>query len=214
MKIHIIEKPISYKEGLELQLQSREELASGKHYGEIFILQHDPPVITVGRNRGVKELKISETELLKRGYDYFQVDRGGSITVHEPGQIVIYIVAPVKSKNAGEFISEFMKPAGLCLFDEYRQKVVYDEKRPGLWLNNKKVASVGLDLRGGISMHGMAINVNNSLEGFQLVNPCGMESSIISSLKNETDISFDLMEMKYKLEYYFTNHFECEDKIK
>ncbi len=197
---------LPYGKALELQNARGEEVRSGGRDGFILVLEHPEPVITLGRRGG--ELLLSEEELARLGIGLFHISRGGEATVHEPGQLVVYFILPVKSKSAGQFVRKAIKP--LVELSERVAGILprYDESRPGLWCHEKKIASVGFDLRGGVSMHGVALNVNNSLETFRFIRPCGMEAVKLSSLEKITGESFDMERVRALAAELYAGHFE------
>jgi len=173
---------LDYDAALALQAEERERVMRGESPGTVFLLEHDPPVITLGRRADVKNLLADENTLARKGYRLRRVERGGDVTVHEPGQVVAYFVVPVMSKGSGPFVEEALGLASGFLRERYGVIAEYHRDRPGLWAGNAKLCAVGLDLRGGASMHGIAINVSNSLEGFSLVVPCGIEGGAVTSV--------------------------------
>jgi lipoate-protein ligase B len=173
---------LDYDTALALQHHERTRVLRGEIPGTVLLLEHDPPVITLGRRADGRNLLESEESLIQRGYQVRRVERGGDVTVHEPGQVVVYFLLPVGSKTAGPFLEGILGLASDFLREHYHIEARYDAARPGLWAEGKKLCAAGLDLTGGISMHGIAINVSNSMVGFTLVVPCGIGGSTVTSL--------------------------------
>ena len=175
---------LSFDSALAMQYEERDRVVEGRSPGKIFILEHDPPVITLGRRASKENFLIPEKDIVTAGYQVHRTGRGGDVTVHEPGQVVVYFVLPFRTKAVKEFVEWVLERAVHTLRD-YLPDVQYDPKRPGLWVENRKICSVGFDLTGGVSMHGIAINVANSLRGFTLIAPCGMKDVTMTSLSRE-----------------------------
>ena len=173
---------LDYDTALALQHDERQRVLCGDIPGTVLLLEHDPPVITLGRRADGRSLLESEESLIGRGYQVRRTERGGDVTVHEPGQVVVYFMLPVGPKSAGPFVEGILGLAADFLREHYHVEARYDGARPGLWAEGKKLCAAGLDLTGGVSMHGIAVNVSNSMEGFSLVVPCGIEGSSVTSL--------------------------------
>ena len=173
---------VDYDRAIALQRAARERVLRNESPGTVFLLEHDPPVITLGRRAGAAGLRVPEEALARRGYQLRHAGRGGDITVHEPGQVVVYFVLPVQSKSAAPFVKGILGLMAAFLEEEYGIAARYDAARPGLWAGNEKLCAAGVDLSGGVSMHGIAVNVSNSMEGFSLIVPCGMEGAGVTSV--------------------------------
>ncbi len=174
--------PLDYDTSLAIQEKERERVLSGGSPGTVFLLEHTPPVITLGRRADESNILADEKTLILKGYRLRHTGRGGDVTVHEPGQAVAYFVVPVAPKTAAPFVKGILGLMGLFLLEEYGIDALYDAKRPGLWARDAKLCAVGVDLTGGVSTHGIAINVSNSMEGFSLVAPCGIAGGTVTSL--------------------------------
>jgi lipoate-protein ligase B len=172
---------IDYSSADEIQQREKQHVIAKESPGCIFFLEHHP-VITLGRHCGDGDILHSETFLGEQGYSVVRSSRGGNVTVHEPGQLVIYYVLPVKSKDSAAFVSGIARPVAGALNSHFGTNLSFAANNPGIWQDGKKCASIGFDLRQGVSMHGMAVNVCNSLLGFSFVNPCGMSSSVMTTL--------------------------------
>lgn len=175
---------LDYQEAFELQ----EKLGKAKQEGEkdnfLLFVQH-PPTFTRGKGANINNI-------LDKSIPVYTINRGGDLTYHEPGQLVGYIIMNLRAEklNVRSFITNIenliinaLKKLGL---NAYR-----DPDIVGVWLEGKKIASIGIAIKKGITMHGFALNVNNGLEGFNKINPCGLQSEIMSSIAKITgyDIS-------------------------
>jgi lipoate-protein ligase B len=196
---------VPFGRALELQGELREEVRRGGQDGSILVLEHPEPVITLGRRGG--ELLYTEEGLARRGIGLFPLSRGGEATAHEPGQLVVYFILPVESKAASFFVRKALAPLVECSERVAGILPRYDESRPGLWCHEMKIASVGFDLRGGVSMHGLALNVNNSLETFRFIRPCGMETTELASLARISGRELDMERVLSLAAELYARHF-------
>ncbi len=203
---HLIKElsKVSYDAAEKLQLEERERVKNGESSGTIFFLEHDPAVITLGKNAIESNILIPEKYLATKGYDVRKVSRGGDVTVHEPGQLVVYFVLPLKPKAVREFVDGIMKAVISSLL-EVGIKANFDDKKPGLWVENRKICSVGFDLTGRVSMHGIALNVCNTLEGFSLIVPCGLSGVKMTSVSKELNRSISIQEVSSILKRHLEN---------
>ena len=193
---------VDYKSAMDIQYREKQNVLENKSNGVILMLEHNPPVITMGRHCAKSNITAAESLLLKRGYHVVSTDRGGDVTVHEPGQLVVYYILPVKSKNSSAFVAGIIDPVLETLNYYLAADLYYSDKKPGLWHGNEKCVSIGFDLRLGVSMHGIAINVCNTLEGFSFINPCGIPGAMMTTLSRimGKDISVsEVMEMMFAL---------------
>lgn len=168
---------ISYDDAMRIQDDEYRKVRAGMSNGCVLLLEHSPAVITLGRRADAASLLHSENELAQKGYHVRKATRGGLATVHEPGQAVVYFVVPIPAKSSARFVQFIMRLTAEFLKNRYGIIVEYDESRPGLWWHHKKLCACGFDFSGGVSRHGIAINVCNNLEGFSMIVPCGIQGA-------------------------------------
>jgi lipoate-protein ligase B len=152
--------------------------------GDLFVVEH-PPVITIGRRGRREDLLRSEDELKALGVEVAAADRGGELTWHEPGQIVLYPVVRLQDLGAGPADLPRSLCAALVAWAGARGlTLAWDDAHPGVWdTTGAKVASVGMRIRRGVSTHGMAVHVSNDPARFlQWMVPCGMPGAAVRSL--------------------------------
>jgi lipoate-protein ligase B len=194
---------IDYDSAVALQLEERERVKNGGSAGTIFFLEHDPAVITLGRHAVETNMLIPEKLLESRGYQVRKVSRGGDVTVHEPGQLVVYFVVPLKSKAVREFVDGVMNDIGLCLKEKFGIDAKFSQDKPGLWVGDRKICSVGFDLTQRVSMHGIALNVCNTLEGFKMIVPCGLPGVKMTTISKELGRDVTVNEVIEFIKTYF-----------
>lgn len=198
---------ISYDDAMHLQNEAIEKIQKGISKGVLFFLEHNPPVITFGRHASRDSLLLSENEIANLGYQIRYASRGGFVTVHEPGQAVIYVVVPIKPKAAVLFVSHIIQLTAQFLLREYNIATHCEISPPGLWWNGKKICFCGFDFTGGISRHGIAINVCNSMKGFSMIIPCGMPNLQIISLEKILQKPISCEEFLRRAANFFEKHF-------
>ena len=166
---------------------------------EIWFTEH-PPVFTMGLNASDKHL------LAPGDIPVVQVDRGGQVTYHGPGQLMIYPLIDLRRSKIG--IRKLVTALELSVVDFVAEHGVSAAARadaPGVYVKNTKLASVGLRIRRGSSFHGMALNVDIDLEPFQRINPCGYEQLEMTDLRRQ-GIDVGLEATSKKLLPHFLRH--------
>ena len=155
---------------------------------ETILLATHPPTITLGRRTQINEVLIPRWKRIARGIGLFYTNRGGGATFHGPDQEVVYPVlclecrhlpVPVFIRLLGSTVINTLKGLGI--------EAQWDDSRPGVYVEGKKVASIGLRIHRGVVFHGMSINVGSSQEGFRLIHPCKDPHLQITSLQDLLD---------------------------
>jgi lipoyl(octanoyl) transferase len=175
----------------------------------LIFLQHDP-VYTLGKSGDESNLKVAIEET---DATFYQTSRGGDITYHGPGQLTVY---PIFNLNRFEMgVREYVETLEQCVIDciaEYGLKGERLEGASGVWLdpNNesaRKICAIGIRVSRGITMHGLAFNVNTDLSYFENIVPCGLEDKGVTSLAEELGSSCDFRGVSEKLHRQFRKHF-------
>ncbi len=193
---------IDFDTGLDIQVKAREEILRGTGFPSIFILEHDPPVVTLGRHASEENITADKNLFKTNSFQVRRISRGGDVTVHEKGQMVIYTVLPFPSKKAGPLVKVLLQGLQKFCIQEFQLETEMPQDKPGLWCGSKKIASVGIDATSGVTMHGMAVNVCNDLFGFSLIRPCGMDVGM-TSVAREKGRDIDFKEcMERAVEFY------------
>ncbi|MGA2914526.1 MAG: lipoyl(octanoyl) transferase LipB [Sedimentisphaerales bacterium] len=196
-----------YQSTLNLQENAHQNLLNGSGKETVFLVEH-PPVITLGARTAENKLKKSPDEIKKSGIDIFQIRRGGAATAHNPGQIVIYPVINLKKQSLG--VSDYvhlLEKIGIEFLAELGLDCCTKKGFPGLWINDRKIASIGVQVKKWITIHGIAININNDLSIFDLIVPCGLENVKMTSVENELGKKMDINGAKNILQRILLNYF-------
>jgi lipoyl(octanoyl) transferase len=153
---------------------------------DIFLVVEHPSVYTLGRRGGREFLMVSEEYLAEKNIAIVPIERGGVITYHGPGQLVIYPIVHLKqAKMSVAGYVEKLEEVMIRLSAEVGVTATRDERNHGVWVGNNKLGSIGIAIRHGVSFHGLALNVNLSLEPFGWINPCGLTGVQMTSLAKE-----------------------------
>jgi lipoyl(octanoyl) transferase len=173
---------VAYREALELQLQLR-ELRQADEIGDTLLLLEHPPVYTRGRRTEAHDLPMGEDWYRSQGIEIHDADRGGRVTYHGPGQLVGYPIMRISDVPA--FVHTMEVAIVAALADEGIEAVVRDGLT-GIWAGGAKIGSIGVHVSRGVTTHGFAVNVDNDLQPFEWVVPCGLEGVRMTSVSKET----------------------------
>ena len=196
-----------YREVLQLQHDLRKKRLQGQIPDTVLIAEH-PSIITLGARQSANKLLADRAELAKQGIDVVDIRRGGGTTAHNPGQIVIYPILNLQDMGLGitEYIRE-LEAMGTELLEELGVRVERRKGLPGLWVGDKKIASIGVRVSKSVTYHGMAINIQNDLTIFDFLVPCGLEDVEMTSVLKETGKKCSTQEVKEKLSRLVIKHF-------
>jgi lipoate-protein ligase B len=182
-----VELPLTdYRQALDWQRQLVEARIADTISDDVVLVVEHPPVFTLGRRGGLENLVCGLDLLEQRGIEVVQVERGGNITYHGPGQLVAYPIFNLKKRGLG--VAAFVTRLEQAMIDTALQCDVVasrDVKNRGVWVGGKKLGSVGISVRRGISFHGLALNVNTDLKPFGWINPCGLSGVAMTSLAKQ-----------------------------
>ncbi|MBK8399343.1 MAG: lipoyl(octanoyl) transferase LipB [Leptospiraceae bacterium] len=180
---------VPYNKYLRLQTSLR------KKRKEILIFLEHTSTITAGSNYNIENLLVPKEYLLEKGIAFFQVERGGDLTAHEIGQLVIYPHIDLKKRNLT--IGDYLQFLTNCLIDSieevWKLSVISHKDKPGLYLtsdHSKKLLSMGVYFKSYFTSYGVALNLRNDLSVFRMINPCGQDAAnMVSLLSLGLDVS-------------------------
>jgi lipoate-protein ligase B len=186
---------VQYAQALDLQMKICESKKNGFDRDVLLLLEH-PPTITLGRNSSADHLLAGEEDLKSRGVGLWNVDRGGDITFHGPGQLIGY---PILSLNPGERdVHGYMRnleESLIRLLAFYNVKGERDAQFTGVWTGKGKIAAMGVHLSRWITRHGFALNINTDLSFFKMIVPCGITGRNVTSMKEQLSRTIDISEV-------------------
>jgi lipoate-protein ligase B len=198
-QINIIDiKTKDYRQAYDFQRKVYEHCYKNQMM-DALLFQENNPTITIGRSGTKENLLIDEKQLKNMGIEIVELDRGGDVTFHIPGQWVVSFVAHIREYT--QFIHSFLRKLEdviILVLAEYGLEANKNERHSGVWVFDKKIASVGLSIEHGITRHGFALNVNPDLRYFDYIVACGLENVKMTSMKEclNQDISMDQVRQK------------------
>jgi lipoate-protein ligase B len=201
---------VPYEEARELQQRLAARRRRGE-IGDVLLLLEHPPVYTRGRRSRPEELPMGAAWYEAQGIEVLDTDRGGLVTYHGPGQLVAY---PIVHLGAyGDDVHEFVRGlerVSIETLGEHGVRAEPIEGLTGIWVGRRKIGSIGLHVSRGVTTHGLAINVNNDLQPFEWVVPCGIEGVAMTSLTRELGAEQDLAAFGDTLVASYARAFERE----
>jgi lipoyl(octanoyl) transferase len=200
---------IDYTSGLALQETLINERLRGAP--DILLLVEHEPVITLGRGAGNQHVLLTEDELAHRGLSCHRVSRGGDVTWHGPGQLVAY---PIVHLDAlGRDLHLYLRLLEQTVITAAAAFGISAERSPGrtgVWVGERKIASIGVGVRRWVTWHGLALNVASDLAGFSTIVPCGLDGVVMTSLSEECRRTIGLNEAESALIDAFAETFSME----
>lgn len=182
-----------YKEVWDLQTKIHLEKQNGRTDDIIYTAEHNH-VYTLGKSGSRDHILLSEEEMAAKGISYYEIDRGGDITYHGPGQLVVYPIIDLNNyyKDTHRYLRD-LEEVVIRTLAELGITGTRDEEFTGVWVGEEKICAIGIKVSRWITMHGIALNVNTELEYFDKIIPCGIfhkgVTSIKKELKKEADIN-------------------------
>ena len=195
---------LDYKEAWTLQLETHKAVAEGKSPVTLLLVEH-PAVITFGKKGGRDNLIVKEEFLLERGFVLYDIERGGDITYHGPGQLVAYPIFKV-----GRQVRTYLRQLEQVIINLLANYDLASEGSPGyagVWVAEEKIASIGVAIKRDVSFHGLALNVNTNLNHFNYIVPCGLVGKRMTSLEKLTGQQLDMGIVKEQLVEQFEDLF-------
>jgi lipoyl(octanoyl) transferase len=204
---------VEYREAAELQESLRERVIAGELPDLLLLLEHQP-VYTLGRRSEPSDLPFGEDFWRARGIDVVKTARGGKLTYHGPGQLVGYPI--MHATDIPAFIRAMERALVGALAAEGIESRGRDHEGPaytGVWVEDRKIASIGVHISRGVSAHGFAINIDNDVEPFHQVTACGLPDVRMTSVALETGRSGTLPCMRKRVAYAFAEAHGMRQRI-
>ena len=204
---------IDYSDAYKIQKQWVDKVIND-HVPVLILCEH-PAVLTLGRLASQENFLISQEAIKEKGIAILDIDRGGEITLHSPGQLVIYPILDLR--NYGKDLKHYLhalEQVAIDLLTDFgilADRFSGSARRTGVWVGPEKIVSMGIGVKKWVSFHGLAINVNTDLILFDLIKPCGMDVRMtsISKIKNE---KISMEAVKERLIGRFCDHFQLKTK--
>jgi len=197
-----------YGAALELQRQLVAERQQGLIADQLLLLEH-PHVITLGRNGHAANLLASADVLSRAGIAYYPTDRGGDVTYHGPGQLVGYPIVDLREwqRDVGAYVRAVEQTIIDTLAD-YGISAGRIPKLTGVWVDDRKIAAIGVHIGRWVTSHGFALNISTDLSYFQYIVPCGLTKPVTSMAA--LGVAASLHEVGQTLAAHFGRVFDCE----
>jgi len=181
---------IAYREAWDLQHDLVAQRRAGDIPDQLLLLEH-PPVLTLGRQAKDEHVRASSEELARRSIELIRVERGGEVTYHGPGQLVAYPI--IRLADRGILLRPLVRALEQTMIDTAAAFGVAAGRRddfPGCWCDAhsarpRKLGALGLRVEGGVSYHGIALNVTTNLADYELIDPCGLPGVEVTSIAQE-----------------------------
>jgi lipoyl(octanoyl) transferase len=180
---------VPYLDAVALQERVCEQRQADELPDTLLLLEH-PPVYTRGRRSAANELTLGEDVYRARGIDVIDTDRGGRVTYHGPGQLVGYPI--MRIADIGDYLRTMENAIVAALAEEglkARSRCAEGPDYTGVWVEDRKIASIGVHVSRGVTTHGFAVNVNNDLDPFSWIVACGLPEVEMTSIADELRVS-------------------------
>jgi lipoate-protein ligase B len=188
---------ISYRDFLDYDVAYEEQMkwhfkvCQQESSGVIIVVEH-PRTITLGKHAQVNHILVDRETLAREGITLIQTDRGGEVTAHMPGQIVLYPILPLaKLGLSPKTYVDLLSRVVIATLAEFSIHGVYDPQYPGIWVGSEKICAIGIRIRSRVSLHGIALNVSNDLSLFGKIIPCGIHARGVTSMQRQAHQNLD-----------------------
>ncbi len=202
---------MNYREAHTLQQEVVDCRISGGCGQDMFLVTEHPSVYTLGRRGGMDSLIAGEETIREKGIDIVQTERGGDITYHGPGQMVVYPIMDLRKARIS--VTRFVNNLEEVMIRTAGGLGIRAERDPrnrGVWVGDNKLGSIGIRVRRGVTFHGLALNVNLSLLPFSWIQPCGLSGVGVTSIKRELGQEVDISQVKWSLYNQLSSVFNAD----
>jgi len=206
---------IEYAEALRLQYSIVAARYNKVISADAVLMLEHPPVFTVGRRGGRENVVVSEAFLEKSGIPVVQAERGGSITYHGPGQLVVYPVIDLREAKlkVTDYVTR-LEEVMIRTAADWGIRAERNSLSRGVWMGMRKLGSIGIAIRHGTSFHGFALNINTPLTPFEWVHPCGLQGIRMTSMKRELSREVAVHQVRASVKHHIQEIFEVEVVMK
>jgi lipoyl(octanoyl) transferase len=205
---------VPYATALELQRDLARRRISGEIDEDLLLLLEHPPVVTLGRTAKQAHLIASPDHLRARGIEVFEVERGGDVTFHGPGQLVGYPILDLKRHRRDlHWYLRQVEEALIVALAQVGIAGTRDARYTGVWTEGRKIASIGVHARDWVTWHGFALNVTTELSLFDLIVPCGIPSVQMTSVAREVGRDVAMDEIAALVAHAFGQVFGLEPRV-
>lgn len=191
---------MAYQEAHQFQLDCVNYRLVNEDRPDIFIVTEHPPVFTLGKRGGLDSLTVAREHVTGKGVSIVQTERGGDITYHGPGQLVVYPIVHLRKAclSIKEYV-DLLEEAMLATTADFCVKADRDQRNRGIWIGDNKIGSIGIRVRHGVTFHGLALNVSLDFEHFSWIQPCGLSGVGVTSIASESREPVDFSAVKLNI---------------
>jgi lipoate-protein ligase B len=197
---------MDYLEARDLQLSLVEKVLSGQETNTMLMLEH-PHVYTKGRLSKDSDVLVPEEDLSAKGITVYETDRGGQVTYHGPGQLVVYPIVNLRDWGGPVKYVRALEQVVIATLAEIGITANCESGNTGVWTDHGKIAAIGVKISRGIAFHGFALNVNTDLTYYQNIIPCGIADRPVTSMAGILGQPVDMELVRYGLVYQFGQEF-------
>ena len=197
---------VDYLEARELQIALLEKVHAGAEPNTMLLLEH-PHVYTKGRLSKQTDVLLPEEELAKKGIPVYETDRGGQVTYHGPGQLVVYPIINLREWGGPVKYVRALEQVVIATLAEMGITANCESGNTGVWTDHGKIAAIGVKISRGIAFHGLALNVNTNLSLYENIIPCGIADRSVTSMAAILGEPVDLDLVRYGMVYQFGHEF-------
>lgn len=203
----------SYGDVHRLQRRLQAQRREGAGVDSLLLTEHRP-VITLGRSHPEPDLRVAAEVVGNYGIEIHQTERGGDITYHGPGQLVAYGIVDLRAWNCHvlDYVTG-LEETVIGVLADWGVRGERVEKARGVWVDGRKIASLGLNVRRWVTMHGIALNIDPDMSHFDLINPCGMANIEMTSLSAEVNKQVPFDEVTEAFIFHFGRVFDCKTEM-
>ena len=197
---------MEYQEAYDLQLSLVEKVHSGQEPNTLLMLEH-PHVYTKGRLSKESDVLLPEADLAAQGISVLETDRGGQVTYHGAGQLVVYPILNLKDWGGPVKYVRTLEQVIIAVLAGIGIDAHGESGNTGVWTNQGKIAAIGVKISRGIAFHGLSLNVNTGLAYYQNIIPCGIADRPVTSMASILGSQVDMGLVRYGLVYQFGREF-------
>ncbi len=214
--VRVFLNPVPYLVAWELQSRLHHERTQALRPDTVVILEHSP-VYTLGRNTRLSHCMGDERSLCESGTELHHVNRGGSVTFHGPGQVVAYPIVKLTQHASGpKALVWLLEEAMIRLLCRWNITGFHIPRKPGIWVGSfqpEKIGFLGIRIERGVTLHGLAINVDLDLSPFQRILPCGFSDCRITSMAAVSQTAISVETVKFELAQIFRDMFKLDPTV-
>jgi lipoyl(octanoyl) transferase len=191
----------------QLQKKIHSRRVKGEISDVVFMLEHSP-TYTIGKSGTVDNVLVSKERLEEENISLFFIERGGDITYHGPGQLVVYPIFDLskRDKDIRRYVRD-LEEVMIRTLEDFSIRGCRDESHAGVWVNGEEIGAIGISVRKWITMHGIALNVDPVMEHFSYINPCGFVDRRATSISEVLGRNISLEEVRERFLFHFSDVF-------